>query len=113
MGMAPGYRFAAQWAEEGKIASAGWTGPAGAAELELAADAVTYAVDTDGIVRSWSTAAERLFGYPEDEIVGRYARALTPHLTLEPMNARETEALCRDGVRVPVALTITPAAAGM
>lgn len=54
-----------------------------AAELEPATDAVTYAIDTDGV---------------------------TPDSPLEPAFEAETEALRRDGSRLAVAVTITPAA---
>jgi PAS domain S-box-containing protein len=38
--------------------------------LERTGDAA-FAVDQEGVVRSWNDAAEQLFGYPAAEIVGR------------------------------------------
>jgi diguanylate cyclase (GGDEF)-like protein/PAS domain S-box-containing protein len=80
--------------------------------MEPAGDAVTFAIDTQGVVCGWSTAAGRLFGFRADEIVGRPARELTPQALLEAGAAVETEALRSDGSRVWIALTVTPAAGG-
>ena len=33
-------------------------------------------LDLDGVIRSWSVGAERLFGYPADHIVGRHLSVL-------------------------------------
>ena len=33
-------------------------------------------LDVDGVIRSWSVGAERLFGYPADDIVGRHLSVL-------------------------------------
>ena len=38
--------------------------------LEQTADAA-YAVSSDGEICSWNAAAERLFGYPRDDVLGR------------------------------------------
>lgn len=43
--------------------------------LEQTADAA-YAVTTDGEVRSWNAAAERLFGYPARLVVGKNINAI-------------------------------------
>jgi PAS domain S-box-containing protein len=39
--------------------------------FEHTADAA-YAVSSDGEIRAWNTAAERLFGYPAAEVLGRH-----------------------------------------
>jgi PAS domain S-box-containing protein len=39
--------------------------------FEQTSDAV-YAVTPDGEIRSWNSAAERLFGYPAPEVLGRH-----------------------------------------
>lgn len=41
------------------------------AVFEQTADAA-YAVSVDGEICSWNTAAERLFGYPATEVIGRH-----------------------------------------
>jgi PAS domain S-box-containing protein len=46
-----------------------------ARRLQLLIDAIVdyaiYMIDVDGIVRSWNSGAERLKGYPADEIIGQ------------------------------------------
>ena len=77
--------------------------------------------DVNGIVTSWNRAAERLFGYPAGEVVGRPIAVLEP-----PERAGEMEAIlarirrgeriehfdtvrrAKDGHLVPVSLTISP-----
>jgi len=80
------------------------------------------AVDTEGVIRFWSTGAEALFGYTPDEIVGQPYEALIPrrkryreestHIAkqLEETGAvrdLQTERVSKDGDRVPVLLTQT------
>ena len=55
--------------------------------LEHTADAA-YTVTEDGEVCSWSKAAEELFGYPAEEVIGRNI-----HEVLEARDALGTEAL--------------------
>jgi PAS domain S-box-containing protein len=89
--------------------------------LDDLADAITT-MDTAGQITSCNAAAERLYGYPAAELIGR------PVVLLEPPDhpgevaalARrwvqgervqvETERLRKDGTRVPVSLTISPIA---
>jgi PAS domain S-box-containing protein len=56
--------------------------------LENTSDAVVTQ-DPDGIVRSWNRAAERLFGYPSADVIGRPLA----HLLLAPDAAHEDAAL--------------------
>ena len=38
--------------------------------VESSTDFAIFTTDLDGIVTSWNTGARRLFGYPDDEILG-------------------------------------------
>ena len=49
-------------------------------------DYAVCSLSADGVVTSWSTGAERLFGFPADEIIGR------AYGTLHPPPAREHQA---------------------
>ncbi|CAB1371027.1 PAS domain-containing hybrid sensor histidine kinase/response regulator [Denitratisoma oestradiolicum] len=75
----------------------------------------------DGIITSWNRAAERIFGYPAREIVGRSALALVPAerhgeeaMMLaairrgEAIQQFETERLRQDGSRIAVSVTVSP-----
>src|SRR2546422_2056905 len=93
--------------------------------IDAALDAV-ITIDGDGVVRSWSLQAERVFGWPASEVVGRrlsttiippryrdaHERGLAHFLTSGEgpvLNRRiEITGLRRDGAEIPVELTITP-----
>src|SRR5262249_11504544 len=75
----------------------------------------------DGIVTSWNEAAERLFGYSSDEMVGQpISRIIPPELhadyhqildTLrrgERIRHFEAERVCKDGRRIHVELSVSP-----
>jgi PAS domain S-box-containing protein len=75
----------------------------------------------DGIVTSWNPAAERLYGYSEQEAIGSHISFLIPadHKNEEqeilaqvrrgePVETYETERIRKDGVRIDVSLTISP-----
>ena len=77
--------------------------------------------DLEGKVSFWNAAAERLFGYAPEQIVGRSASLLTPpgleaevEQNLRTVRGRqfvenlETQRLTRDGRRVEVALSAAP-----
>lgn len=91
-----------------------------AALVESADDAI-ISKSLDGIIRSWNPAAERLFGYTSEEIVGQSIRKLVPpHLQDEETDIlarvsrgesivhRESVRLRRDGTPIDVELTISP-----
>ena len=88
--------------------------------VEFSHDAI-FSVTLDGTVVAWNAGAERLFGYPADEIVGQPRTPLLPpevpddwprwqqQLTSgAAIHDQETVGLRSDGQRVPVALTISP-----
>ena len=79
------------------------------------------ATTPDGRVTSWNPAAEHLFGYRAEEMLGQPLARLFPaerlaeELTLldrlrqgETIEPFETERLHKDGHRIPVALTLSP-----
>jgi two-component system cell cycle sensor histidine kinase/response regulator CckA len=93
--------------------------------IDAALDAV-ITMDGDGVVRSWSPQAERVFGWPAAEAVGlRLSTTIVPPRYREAherglahflgtgegpvLNQRiEITGLRRDGREIPVELTITP-----
>lgn len=75
----------------------------------------------EGIITAWNPAAERLFGYTSDEMVGRSILTIVPPelhgeeagilasiARGERIAHHETERVRKDGSRFPVALTISP-----
>jgi PAS domain S-box-containing protein len=91
-----------------------------AAIVDSADDAI-IAKNLDGIIQSCNAAAERLFGYSSDELVGRPVRMLIPaerQSEEDDILARlrrgeriehfETVRLAKDGRRLDISLTISP-----
>lgn len=77
--------------------------------------------DLDGIITSWNSSAERLFGYSAREAIGRHVTMLFPkdRLDEEPkiisqikkgnrVDHFETIRLHKDGTRLNISLTISP-----
>ncbi len=77
--------------------------------------------DLDGIITSWNSSAERLFGYSAREAIGRHITLLFPEdrLDEEPkiinqlkqgkrVDHFETVRLHKDGTRLNISLTISP-----
>jgi PAS domain S-box-containing protein len=88
--------------------------------VEATSDAIVT-TDADGIIRSWNPGAERLYGYPEAEAVGRPISMLDPPDRRprsrelmrkvgsgERRRRREVVRVRADGVRVSVSMTVTP-----
>ncbi|MEO7402778.1 MAG: PAS domain S-box protein, partial [Burkholderiales bacterium] len=91
-----------------------------AAVVESSDDAIVSKT-LDGIIRTWNTGAERMFGYRADEVVGKHVTMLFPADRLneedaiiarlkrgEPIDHYESVRLRRDGTPIPVSLTVSP-----
>ena len=90
------------------------------AVTEASDDAIVQ-LDGDGRVRSWNRSAERIFGFPEAEILGQPVLGLVPEHVQgpvadllaavaagDPVDHLETEAERRDGMPVAVSITAQP-----
>ena len=91
-----------------------------AAVVESSGDAIITKT-LDGVITSWNAAAEHLFGYDEQEAVGRHIDMLMPedrraeeaHIISELCNGRrvdhyETVRLSKSGRMIDISLTISP-----
>ncbi len=91
-----------------------------AAIVESSDDAI-IAKDLNGVVTSWNTAAERMFGYTDDEIIGRsILTIIPPELQHEEptilgeiragkrVEHLETQRLHKSGKKIEVSLTSSP-----
>ena len=91
-----------------------------AAIVDSADDAI-ISKDLDGIIQSCNAAAERLFGYPSSELVGRPVRMLIPPERQweeddilkrvrngERIDHFETVRMAKDGRRLDISLTVSP-----
>ena len=91
-----------------------------AAIVESSEDAVV-SKDTNGIIQSWNGAAERLFGYTPDQIIGKSVLTIIPverhheeDIILgkirrgERIEHFETVRQAKDGTRIDISLTVSP-----
>jgi PAS domain S-box-containing protein len=91
-----------------------------AAIVENSGDAI-LSKSMDGTILTWNAAAERLFGYRAEEIVGQSVTILLPPELLHeeteildrlrrglPSERLETNRVTKDGRRIPVSLSISP-----
>ncbi|HWY60318.1 MAG TPA: PAS domain S-box protein [Rhizomicrobium sp.] len=91
-----------------------------AALVESSDDAI-ISKDLDGIIRSWNKGAERIFGYTEEETVGRHVSLLIPpeRQNEEPgiierirrgerIEHYETVRQRKDGSKIDISLTVSP-----
>jgi PAS domain S-box-containing protein len=100
------------------------TGVGGQTALDIFADLSTLALfsqDIDGRIVGWNRGAERIFGFSESEIVGDALTSLVPaHLRADVESVEQrvaagervdrlvTEIRRKDGMQVPVALSVSP-----
>jgi PAS domain S-box-containing protein len=91
-----------------------------AAIVEYSDDAVIGST-LDGVITSWNPAAEKLYGYSSEEIIGKSVRPVTPRSRageIEAILARvragtpvehlETIRVRKDGSTFPASLTVSP-----
>jgi PAS domain S-box-containing protein len=91
-----------------------------AALIESAEDAIVTKT-LEGIITSWNKAAERIFGYTADEVIGKSITILIPegHLDEEPailarlragerIEHYETIRQRKDGTLIDISLTVSP-----
>lgn len=91
-----------------------------AAIVESADDAI-ISKNTSGVITSWNSAAERLFGYKAGEIVGKSVMTIIPSGRVDEekmilgriregnrVDHYETTRLRKDGTPVAVSLTVSP-----
>ena len=91
-----------------------------AAIVESSGDAI-ISRDLQGIVASWNPAAERIFGYSAQEMIGHSIDILIPperhvDVALIPERIRQGKPICdfetvrlrKDGTRILVSLTVSP-----
>ena len=94
--------------------------------LDAVIDASPLAIiveDRNGIITSWNQAAERIFGWPQAEVIGREAPAVTADELAERIRIRtmiqrgepytnvEAVRAKKDGTRIPVSLSAAPTSA--
>jgi PAS domain S-box-containing protein len=88
--------------------------------VEGSADAI-FCHDLDGVVTTWNAAAERLYGYSADEMVGRRSDDLLPERTRDELLKARAAALHgdrverfdswhqrRDGALLAVSVSVSP-----
>ena len=94
------------------------------AGVEASDDAI-FSHDPDTRIASWNRSAERIFGYPAAEAVGRLTAMLFPDhlqpdivvlldtvLAGDRVHHFETEARRKDGMQLPISLSISPVVDG-
>lgn len=91
-----------------------------AAIIESSDDAI-ISKTLEGIITSWNSGAETLFGYSEAEALGRHISLIIPPEKLEEekfiiekisrgekIEHFETSRVCKDGTMLPISLTVSP-----
>ena len=88
--------------------------------VESSGDAI-WSKTLDGTMQTWNPGAERLFGYPAAEMIGKPAAILIPPELREqerdildrvrqglPYQRLETVRVAKDGRRIPVSVSVSP-----
>src|SRR4051812_912883 len=88
--------------------------------LELSKEAITVTT-LDGIIIGWNRSAERIYGYPASEIMGKDASLLIPENRSdqqtyiveglrqgETIEGLDTQRVRKDGSTIDVSLTLAP-----
>ena len=90
------------------------------AALVQSSDDAIISKTMDGIIIYWNNAAEKIFGYKSEEVLGKSINILAPHETdehkaiLEKFNKGEklehyeTKRIKKDGTEIDVSLTVSP-----
>lgn len=91
-----------------------------AAIVRCSSDAIV-SLDTRGVITTWNAAAERLFGYRAEQIIGQHGLTLSPPylhaaaarniasiLSGTPLLSIETHHMRSSGVAFPVSITASP-----
>jgi PAS domain S-box-containing protein len=91
------------------------------ASIVESSDDAIVSKSLDGIIETWNAAAERLFGYPAQEAIGRHISLIIPPERIaeedriiasikagQRVDHFETERVHREGRRILVSLTISP-----
>jgi PAS domain S-box-containing protein len=86
-----------------------------------ASDHIVISTTVDGIITSWNRAAERVYGYPREDMIGRSVITLIPPDRMAEEDAMRARVLagdaiydivtrrrCADGRETPVALSLVP-----
>ncbi|SHF43454.1 sensor histidine kinase [Pedobacter caeni] len=91
-----------------------------AAIIEFSEDAIVSKT-LEGIIMSWNHGAEKLFGYTEEEMLGKHISILIPKDRLDeeqliiervrnnrPIEHFETIRITKNGSSIPISLTVSP-----
>ena len=110
---------------DGQLDVPWWNSSDWLAAIVQSSDDAIIGKTLDSVVRSWNAAAERMFGYTADEIVGRpILMIIPPELQYEEagivanlsagrrIDHYETVRLRKDGTRIDVSISVSPIRGG-
>jgi PAS domain S-box-containing protein len=76
--------------------------------IEAAEDYAFITLDPAGCVADWNSAAQRLVGWPDDQVVGKPAALFLPAIRVPGPSRQETACIRADASRFQARLTINP-----